>query len=256
MKKFSSLLIRLIKNNFLHFKIRLFKLYKLLKFPILWRFIPSKIMPSFEHLEALKNIKKINSLIDCGSNKGQFAILIYAIFRIKNYLSFDPIKFPSKAYKFFKNKKVKAKHKKIALSHKKSNANFYITEREDSSSLKKIIDKSYQFCPDVFYKKTISVKVELLDSYINEISKLPKPLALKIDVQGSEYELLLGAINVLKLVDFIFIEISFESLYENTSPSFKIFDILNEVGFKQVNSYNPFVRNGKLLSKDYLFKKA
>ena len=42
----------------------------------------------------------------------------------------------------------------------------------------------------MFSIKTISVKVELLDSYINEISKLPKPLALKIDVQGSEYSFL------------------------------------------------------------------
>ena len=251
----TQLFTRLIRNNYLFFKIRIFKLFNLIQYPILWRFIPNKIIPSFEHLEVLKNIEKINSLIDCGSNKGQFAILIYALYRIKNYLSFDPIIFPEMVHKFLKNREVNVQHEKIALSNEKRNANFYITERKDSSSLKKTIEKSYTFCPDVFYKKTISVEVKMLDSYINLISKLPPPIALKIDVQGSEYELLLGAENTLRFVDFLFVEISYESLYQDTSPNYKIFDFLKDLGFIKIDSYNSFWRNGKLLSKDFLFFK-
>lgn len=38
---------------------------------------------------------------------------------MKNYLSFDPIIFPSKVFKFFKKRKVKVQHEGIALSSKK-----------------------------------------------------------------------------------------------------------------------------------------
>ena len=251
MKKKLNLLFRILINNIHYLKIRLFKLSNLLRFPELWIFIPKRIMPSFEHLEALKKVKKINSLIDCGSNKGQFVILIYSIFKIKNYLSFDPIIFPQEAYKFLKNKNVNAFHEKVALSSKSFISDFFITNREDSSSLKKTIDTSSSYCPDVFYKKTISVNVKMLDEYIEKIDLLPAPIALKIDVQGAEYELLLGAKNVLEKVDYLFIEVSYSSLYENTTPNNKIFNILKQYGFQEIISYNPLIRKKKLLSKDF-----
>lgn len=255
MKKKPRLLLRILINNIHYLKIRLFKISNLLRFPELWIFVPKRIMPSFEHLEALRKVKRINALIDCGSNKGQFVILIYSIFKIKNYLSFDPIIFPEEAYKFLKNKKVNAVHEKVALSSKSFISDFFITEREDSSSLKRTINNSSTYCPDVFHKKTISVNVKMLDEYLQIIDLLPSPIALKVDVQGAEYDLLLGAKNVLEKVDYLFIEISYSSLYENTPPNIKIFNILKQYGFKEIISYNPLLRKKKLLSKDFLFEK-
>ena len=91
--------------------------------------------------------------------------------------------------------------------------------------------------------------------YIEKIDLLPAPIALKIDVQGAEYELLLGAKNVLEKVDYLFIEVSYSSLYENTTPNNKIFNILKQYGFQEIISYNPLIRKKKLLSKDFLFTK-
>ena len=131
----------------------MFKFYKLLTFPELYSFIPKGILPSFEHLEVLRKIDKLNSLIDCGSNRGQFGILIYSIFKIKNYFSFDPIISPFEVSKYLYKKKVKVIHENVALSSQVGEANFFITEREDSSSLKKTIENSSYYCPDVFYKE-------------------------------------------------------------------------------------------------------
>ena len=255
MNKIIIAIYKKIKNNFLHFRVRIFKFYSLIKFPNLWVFILFGIMPAFEHLKVLRNIKNINSLIDCGSNKGQFAILIFSVFRIKSYLSFDPIVVPVEANKFLRSKKVDTMHKKVALSLDDNQAKFYITEREDSSSLKKTISHSSKFCPDVIHKKTISVQVKKLDDFEQLIKKLPRPKALKVDVQGSEYELLIGARSVLEEIDYLFVEISYKSLYLDTQPNHKIFTLLEKLKFKKISSYNFFLRRGKLLSKDYLFIK-
>ena len=74
MKKYFNSIKRFVKNIFLHLRVRIYKLSKLLFFPKLWKLLSKGIMPSFEHLEVLKKINNISSLIDCGSNKGQFAI--------------------------------------------------------------------------------------------------------------------------------------------------------------------------------------
>lgn len=247
---------RFVRNNILLFKIRIYKIFNLLNFPNLWGFLPKKIIPGFEHLKILKKLDNINSLIDCGSNKGQFAILLYELFKIKSYLSFDPIIYPSETNKFFKKNKVNYHHENIALSSKKGTEEFHITEREDSSSLKKTIENSSLYCPDVFHKKTIKVQVKKLDDFIKKINLFESPIALKIDVQGSEYDLLIGAKEVLKKVKYLFIEISFESLYEETPSNNKIFKLLSDSGFKQISSYNSLYRKEKLLSQDYLFIKS
>ena len=79
---------------------------------------------------------------------------------------------------------------------------------------------------------------------------------LKIDVQGSELDLLLGSNEVLSYFRYIFIEISLESLYKNSGDSNKIFEFLRENGFKDIYSYNPLKRKGKILSIDYLFQRT
>lgn len=219
-------------------------------------FIPKGIMPSFEHLEVLGKIDKLNSLIDCGSNKGQFALIVYSKFKIKNYISFDPIFFPLEVNKYLYKNNVKLIHESVALSSQIGKENFFITERKDSSSLKETIEESSYYCPDVFYKEKKLVKVRTLDSYLGKIKKLQKPIAIKIDVQGSELELLLGASESTQLIDFLFIEISFESLYKNTASENNIFSLLNKYGFEEVCCYNSFTRRGKTLSKDYFFKKS
>ena len=64
--KFSSF----IKNR--SFLVRLYKLIKILFYPKLLYFLNKGISPFFEHENLLSSIERINTLVDCGSNKGQF----------------------------------------------------------------------------------------------------------------------------------------------------------------------------------------
>ena len=234
------------------FSIRIQKLIFILKNNYFLSFVLKGIFPVIEHVEAINKIGQCSSLIDCGCNKGQFFILFHFKKKIKNLLCFDPIINSSSAFNLLEKKDVKIIFKKVALSNKFGTFNFYISKRKDSSSLKKFKKDSSKFFHDVEFKNSILVNVRTLDSYEELIKNLPKPIALKLDVQGSEYELLLGAKKILKYIKFIFIEINYISIYEIESTSSEIFEILLKYGFEIIKKYNKLERNKILISHDYL----
>jgi hypothetical protein len=59
----------------------------------------------------------------------------------------------------------------------------------------------------------VTVPVVRLPDII-DLSTLPRPILLKIDVQGAELEVLKGAEALLPLIDAIYCEVSFARLYE------------------------------------------
>ena len=78
---------------------------------------------------------------------------------------------------------------------------------------------------------TEKVQIQTLDNlFLNELKSID---LLKIDTEGFEYEVLLGAKNLLenKKVNKIIIEFQNEDTYENYSP-IKIHEFLIENGFK------------------------
>jgi len=76
--------------------------------------------------------------------------------------------------------------------------------------------------------RSIKVKTDTLDNICFQNNFLPN--FIKIDVEGAEYDVLLGASHILKGVDAIMIEISNN---ENN-----VFSLLNNLGFKKMNTLN------------------
>ena len=76
--------------------------------------------------------------------------------------------------------------------------------------------------------RSIKVKTDTLDNICFQNNFLPN--FIKIDVEGAEYDVLLGAKHILKGVDAIMVEISNN---ENN-----VFSLLNNLGFKKMNTLN------------------
>ena len=235
--------------------IRIFKVLSCLAFPNLWVIFCKGVVPGFEHIKAIKKIKSINTLVDCGSNKGQFAIILFSLNNYKKYISFDPIIQPNILKKYLNKRGVSSENYQVALSNISSIKPFFITERKDSSSLKKTTKNANVYFSDLNYKKTINVEVKTLDTYESLIKDSPSPRIIKIDVQASEIDLINGASKTLKYFDYIFIEVSFEILYLGIASNEDLFFKLSEQGFQEIFSYNSLKRRGKLISKDFLFKR-
>ena len=60
---------------------------------------------------------------------------------------------------------------------------------------------------------------------------------------------------MLKYIKYLFIEINFESIYENEAKSSQILDFLCNQKFRQILRYSKLIRKGKLISYDFLFEK-
>ena len=204
------------------------------------------------------NYFKINSVLDVGANKGQFAVnLIKNNFK-GNILSFEPLK---KEHEILKLLSTKEKNWKIirrcAVGKKNYQRKFNISINRESSSLLKILPKHTNLRPDSRTMKTTITKVEKLDNFRNEIIKLKKNLLLKIDTQGSEIEVLLGAKKILKNIQCLFIEVSIIPLYKNQKLWLDIIEFLKKQNF-YVWSVDQLLKNkdtGQTYQLDIFFYK-
>jgi FkbM family methyltransferase len=98
----------------------------------------------------------------------------------------------------------------------------------------------------------ISIQAHMLDTSLASI-KAEKKTLLVIDVQGAEKEVLAGATNLLRNIDFVIIEIALKSQgYVETPSQQSINIILSEYGFKP--SLSRFSHDESY--KDQLFLKA
>jgi hypothetical protein len=78
---------------------------------------------------------------------------------------------------------------------------------------------------------------------------------LKLDLQGGEYNTLIGAVNLLtsNRIKSIICEVIFEKSYNNQKNAFDLISLIETYNFKLFNLYQCHYHHGKLLQADALF---
>jgi len=177
---------------------------------------------NFHQVKIKKFLKnKINTsfpIIDVGSFHGEYVDIFYN--KSNKFYLFEPHK---KNFNFLKKKYINKKNIKIfpyAISNFNGVYKFNIANLSSTSSLKEVNKKSawYQFKKFVTlsenFIKTYNVEVKKLDQ-IHYIKNLKKIGLIKIDTEGNDYNVLLGARKTIKKTKFIIIEIQNNKLYKN-----------------------------------------
>ncbi|XOJ73723.1 FkbM family methyltransferase [Candidatus Pelagibacter sp. Uisw_114] len=202
------------------------------------------VFPLLELSELLKKLPKIDNCIDIGSNKGQFLMIFRKYFSQAKLYSFEPQKKLIKIQKSFLNN---SKFYNFCLGNYNGTSTFNITERNDSSSLL----KPKQFT-DTIYR--INKKIKTRVCKLDDVIKLDKndTNLIKIDVQGYEYQVLLGSKKTLKKIKFIIIEISSDKNYYKEFDKAKTLSFLNANNFHLKKIYNK-TYDGKSWQADFLF---
>ncbi len=205
--------------------------------------------PLFELEELIKDLNDIKTVIDIGSNKGQFSILTRYYFPKSKIYSFEPqnhiLSIQKKNFLHDKN----IKFFQMGLGNEKSNKKFYVTNREDSSSFLEPKNKhinTYQV------KNFKNIKINKLQNIIKK-NKFKKKVLVKLDVQGFELEVLKGAKKLLPNIDYIITEISYQNIYKNQVTGGNLNLFLKKNNFVKVKNINITKFDKKLFQSDALF---
>ena len=228
------------------------KLFKLSKSKLWRKGLLNGIAASIELKNILKDIN-LETIIDVGSNKGQFILLIEQLFPNKIIYSFEPqAELLEKQKKFF-NYKRNIFFYNFALGSAPLMKKFFITKRKDSSSFFKMTEFGKQL-DDYQIENEKDVQIKSLDQVLND-QEIKKPILMKIDVQGYELEVLKGSEKMLKKIEYLLIEVSEKEIYKDQALSDEIIKFLQEKNYKILQQNTPTkIDKTDFVQKDILFQ--
>lgn len=210
-----------------------------------------RVLVGAEHRNILSS--NLKYIVDIGANRGQFSLAARKWAPLAKVVSFEPLPAPSEIYrKVFRDDKNVELHL-AAIGSDSGEATIHISHRDDSSSLLPIGEKQVSLFPGTHEKSTTIIRVAHLDEFLVP-EDIISPSMLKIDVQGFEFETLLGSESLLQYFDCIYVECSFIELYEGQKLANEIIKWLSERGFVLVGIYNmTYDSKGRSVQADFLF---
>lgn len=176
--------------------------------------------------------RRITTVIDCGSNAGQYVEELKKNGWVGKVYSFEPL---SDAYAKLRAKAEAAEGWKtypFALGEYESEATIQIAGNSYSSSLLRFSDEFKELRPDASPIGAETVKVRRLDDVVNdERLDLDGAVMLKLDVQGFELSVLRGALETLPRVSLLQCELALIPSYEGGATFLEVREFLRGQGF-------------------------
>lgn len=200
-----------------------------------WRFsLRHGVAPASEHLEVIRMARPA-TLIDIGANKGQFSIAVRGLFPNARIIAFEPLKTQADIFERLFRSDPGVELQAYAIAEAAGTATFHIADRPDSSSLFGI-NKAQSDAFGVREASSITVELRRLDQCV-DLASLPKPILMKIDVQGAELRVLKG-LNDFSLIDFLYVELSFVELYDGQPLASEVIEYARTKGLVLRGIYN------------------
>ena len=209
-----------------------------------------------EHYFFLKSLAcSINTFIDIGANRGQFALVARHHFPQARIISIEPLAEPSNKFREVFNSDSLTTLHQVAIGPAQETAEIHVSKADDSSSLLPIGELQQGLYPGTGERETRSVDVKPLDAFVNEVDIL-KPAFLKIDVQGYELQVLKGCQSLLQCFAYVYVECSFVELYQGQAFADDVIRFLHQHGFVLSGLFNlDYDKKGLPVQGDFLFER-
>lgn len=203
------------------------------------------------------NMFDVGCVFDIGANVGQFAKDIRQIGYRNRIVSFEP---SATAYAALQDQAQDDQHwiihERAAVGEAPGVATLNVANNSVSSSILPMLDTHWRAAPNsVYTDETEPVPVISLDSVFEQYAATSGANYLKIDTQGYEMPVLVGAAESLEHISIINVELSLTPLYEGAAPCEDVIAYLSERGFEMWD-FTPVFRDpacGRLLQGDGLF---
>ena len=224
--------------------------------------IPSQAISVEEPIREYSDQQKIVgdkevTIFDVGAHQGQTSTLYNNLFKNATIYSFEP---SPEAFEVLK--KTCEAHKNItpfniALSNTSGSVKFHLNQSSQTNSLLKTDDRSDKTWPVNLLntKETINIDCVTIDDFVtqNNISHID---ILKLDTQGTEYQIIEGAAQTiaLKKIKLIYLEIITMPTYSGQKHFDEVLYLLRSKGFQLFNLYNySYTEFGELRQVDAIF---
>jgi FkbM family methyltransferase len=216
------------------------------------RWFATGVFPSLEHA-SVPFRREFRTVFDVGASRGQFGLFALARFPGAKIIGFEPLP-QARAIAVRALGGSRAEVHEIALGASARDATLHVSRADDSSSLLAIGRRQTTAFPGTEAVGALGVRVELLSSYLDH--HVERPVLLKIDAQGGELDVLIGAGDALGLVDELLVEASFLELYDGQARASQVVAHALAHGLHLVD-ISGLARSagGEALQADFLFSR-
>lgn len=218
-------------------------------------FLRTRVVASTEHDRILAGLR-LNTVVDIGANRGQFALCIRRLYPRAQIFSFEPLRKPAGAWMRNFGADARARLFKKAVALQSGSATMHVSRWDVSSSLLPFAQAQHDNFPLTEEASREVVETATLEECIDD-SLLQDPALLKLDVQGFELSALNGCGGLLERFSYVYVEASFIELYIGQALATEVIGFLFSRGFNLVCvanlSYGSSVRP---IQADFLFSKC
>lgn len=228
------------------------KLVAILRHRDYWRALRLGVAASTEHANTPLPFDYA-TVLDVGANRGQFALLAAHRFPAAQIICFEPLDVPRATLErvFFDDSRVRVVGIALAASARRSQ--MFVSAADDSSSLLAPTALQLATFPRTNVVQQVSLTTERLDVLLDGEPPV-RPALLKIDVQGAELDVLIGAEGILGQIDTILVECSFVELYTGQSMADDIVRFLHDHDFRLTGAVTPHVdAHRRIVQADLVF---
>jgi FkbM family methyltransferase len=228
------------------------KLARLVRVPAYRQALRHRVGATVEH-EKVPFDSSTRTVVDVGAGRGQFGLFALERFPAAWVFSFEPLPESFAIASQTVGGGPRLELRQLAIGAEAGEATIHVTADRDSSSLRSPTDEQEGYFPGTGEVRTLAVEVRTLDEIFATVER---PALLKLDVQGGELDVLVGAELLLGSISEVFAECSFIELYEGQPTAEQIISHLSERGFILAGIYSPtYGEDGTCIQADLLFRR-
>jgi FkbM family methyltransferase len=207
------------------------------------------VAPSIEHRH-LSDLR-IAHVLDMGANRGQFSLFAHECLGTQQIEAFEPL---SECADVIRSILPFVSVHEVALTDTEGVQDFHVSKANDSSSLRGITNTQTKYFPGTEEVEIRSVPAIRFETWCSGRT-IKRPSLAKIDVQGSELNVIRGMGHEIRQIDYIYAELSFVELYEGQALAGETIGYLDGQGYSLVGIYNTRGDGVQAIQADALFRR-
>lgn len=209
------------------------------------------VAATIEHEAALAG-RDFASVVDIGASRGQFTLLSAGLYPEARIFAFEPLPLPYAVLARVTARNSRIRTHRVAIGPQAGPARMHVMRPDDCSSLLAPTERQTTIFRGSGRNGVATVTVGPLDVFV-AARELAPPSLLKLDVQGFERAALEGCAALLDRFAAVYVECSFERLYEGQALADEVLAHLGAHGFGLKGVYNAvYDGRGRAVQADFL----